>query len=274
MKEYSKRIISGFVFGGIFIASLYTHLSFTILTFIFGIISTKEFNKLTDQSGVGYYIAFSIIYVYFALTEFYLNSNLQLNSWFNDLKDTLLIFSIFVSLFLLRDLFSSKNLPGIIIKKYFRFIFYITSSFIFIYLIANFKGFYDPSIILGCFILIWVNDSFAYIVGKSFGKQKLFYSISPHKTVEGFLGGLLFCCISASIVSRYIDETLTTPNWLIIAIIISVFGTLGDLIESKLKRESNVKDSGKIIPGHGGILDRLDSIIFASPYIYLYLKLI
>ena len=274
MKESSKRIISGFVFGGVFIASLYTHLSFTILTFIFGIISTKEFNKLTDQSGVGYYIAFSIIYTYFALTEFYLNSNLQLNSWFNDLKDTLLIFSIFVSLFLLRDLFSSKNLPGILVKKYFRFIFYITSSFVFIYLIANFKGFYDPSIILGCFILIWVNDSFAYIVGKSFGKQKLFYSISPHKTVEGFLGGLLFCCISASIFSRYIDETLTTPNWLIIAIIVSVFGTLGDLIESKLKRESNVKDSGKIIPGHGGILDRLDSIIFASPYIYLYLKLI
>ena len=274
MKESSKRIISGFVFGGVFIASLYTHLSFTILTFIFGIISTKEFNKLTDQSGVGYYIAFSIIYTYFALTEFYLNSNLQLNSWFNDLKDTLLIFSIFVSLFLLRDLFSSKNLPGILVKKYFRFIFYITSSFVFIYLIANFKGFYDPSIILGCFILIWVNDSFAYIVGKSFGKQKLFYSISPHKTVEGFLGGLLFCCISASIVSRYIDETLTTPNWLIIAIIVSVFGTLGDLIESKLKRESNVKDSGKIIPGHGGILDRLDSIIFASPYIYLFLKLI
>ena len=274
MKESSKRIISGFVFGGVFIASLYTHLSFTILTFIFGIISTNEFNKLTDQSGIGYYIAFSVIYIYFALTEFYLNSNLQLNSWFNDLKDTLLIFSIFVSLFLLRDLFSSKNLPGILVKKYFRFIFYITSSFVFIYLIANFKGFYDPSIILGCFILIWVNDSFAYIVGKSFGKQKLFYSISPHKTVEGFLGGLLFCCISASIVSRYIDETLTTPNWLIIAIIVSVFGTLGDLIESKLKRESNVKDSGKIIPGHGGILDRLDSIIFASPYIYLYLKLI
>ena len=274
MKESSKRIISGFIFGGVFIASLYTHVSFAVLTFIFGIISTKEFNNLTNQTGIGYYLAFSLIYIYFALTEFYLNSNLQLNSWFNDLKDTLLIFSIFVSLFLLRDLFTSKNLPGILAKKYFRFIFYITSSFVFIYLIANFKGFYDPSIILGCFILIWVNDSFAYVVGKKFGKQKLFYSISPHKTVEGFLGGLLFCCISASIVSRYIDDTLSTSNWLIIAIIVSIFGTLGDLIESKLKRESNVKDSGKIMPGHGGILDRLDSIIFASPYIYLFLKLI
>ena len=274
MKESNKRIISGLVFGGLFISSLYTHVSFALLTFIFGIISTNEFNKLTNQKGIGYYIVFSIIYIYFALTEYLLNINNQPNSWFNDLKDTLLIFSIFVSLFLLRDLFSTKNLISVLIKKYFRFIFYITSSFIFIYLIANFNGFYDPSIILGCFILIWVNDSFAYLVGKKFGKQKLFYSISPHKTVEGFLGGLLFCCISASIVSRYVDDSISTSNWLTIAIIVSVFGTLGDLIESKFKRESNVKDSGKIMPGHGGILDRLDSIIFASPYIYLFLKLI
>ena len=274
MKESNKRIISGLVFGGLFISSLYTHVSFALLTFIFGIISTNEFNKLTNQKGIGYYIVFSIIYIYFALTEYLLNINNQPNSWFNDLKDTLLIFSIFVSLFLLRDLFSTKNLISVLIKKYFRFIFYITSSFIFIYLIANFNGFYDPSIIMGCFILIWVNDSFAYMVGKKFGKQKLFYSISPHKTVEGFLGGLLFCCISASIVSRYIDDSISTSNWLTMAIIVSVFGTLGDLIESKFKRESNVKDSGKIMPGHGGILDRLDSIIFASPYIYLFLKLI
>ena len=274
MKESNKRIISGLIFGGVFIASLYTHVSFAILTFIFGIISTKEFNKLTNQKGIGYYIAFSIIYSYFAFTEFLLNSNNQPNSWFNDLKDTLLILSIFVSLFLLRDLFSSKNLTSVFVKKYFRFVFYITSSFIFIYLIANFNGFYDPSIILGCFILIWVNDSFAYIVGKNFGKQKLFYSISPPKTVEGFLGGLFFCCISASLVSRYIDDGISTPNWLTMAIIISIFGTLGALIESKFKRESNVKESCKIMPGHGGILDRLDSIIFASPYIYLFLKLI
>ena len=274
MKESNKRIISGLVFGGLFISSLYTHVSFALLTFILGIISTNEFNKLTNQKGIGYYIVFSLIYIYFALTEYLLNINNQPNSWFNDLKDTLLIFSIFISLFLLRDLFSTKNLTSVLIKKYFRFVFYVTSSFIFIYLIANFNGFYEPSIILGCFILIWVNDSFAYMIGKKFGKQKLFYSISPHKTVEGFLGGLLFCCISASIVSRYIDESISTSNWLTMAIIISIFGTLGDLIESKFKRESNVKDSGKIMPGHGGILDRLDSIIFASPYIYLFLKLI
>ena len=274
MKESSKRIVSGLIFAAIFIASLKTHVSFTLLTFAFGLISSYEFNKLVNQKGLGFYIIFILIFGYFSITEYYLNSILDSNSFFNDLKDTLLILSIFVSIFLVRDLFSSRDLPNFLKKKYINFTFYISSSFVFIYLIANFNGFYDPSIILGCFILIWVNDSFAYIVGKNFGKQKLFYSVSPHKTIEGFLGGLFFCCISASVVSRYVNESMDTSYWLIIAIIVSIFGTLGDLIESKFKRESNVKDSGNIIPGHGGMLDRLDSVIFASPYIYLFLKLV
>tara|TARA_B100000475_G_scaffold66753_1_gene47488 strand:- start:3714 stop:4538 length:825 start_codon:yes stop_codon:yes gene_type:complete len=274
LKESSKRIVSGLIFAAIFIASLKTHLSFTLLTFAFGLISSYEFNKLVNQKGLGFYIIFILIFGYFSITEYYLNSILDSNSFFNDLKDTLLILSIFVSIFLVRDLFSSRDLPNFLKKKYINFTFYISSSFVFIYLIANFNGFYDPSIILGCFILIWVNDSFAYIVGKNFGKQKLFYRVSPHKTIEGFLGGLFFCCISASVVSRYVNESMDTSYWLIIAIIVSIFGTLGDLIESKFKRESNVKDSGNIIPGHGGMLDRLDSVIFASPYIYLFLKFV
>lgn len=272
MKESVKRIISGLIFGLVILASLKTEISFTVVTFMFGLISTYEFNKLVNQSGVAFYITFSVIFIFFSGTEYYLNSLSQSNSFFNDLKDTILILSIVVSLFLIRDLFSSSDLSNFLTKRYLNFIFYITSSFIFIFLISNFNGFYDSSIILGCFILIWVNDSFAYVVGKNFGKQKLFYSVSPHKTVEGFIGGLFFCCISASLVSRYVNFELNTSKWLIIAIIISVFGTLGDLIESKFKRQSNVKDSGKIMPGHGGILDRLDSIIFASPYLYLFLK--
>tara|TARA_X000001036_G_scaffold425596_1_gene451962 strand:- start:423 stop:1247 length:825 start_codon:yes stop_codon:yes gene_type:complete len=271
LKESIKRIISGLIFGVIFIASLETELSFVILTYLFGIICSYEFNKLLNQKSLGFYIVFTAIFLIFSIAQYQLQND---NSFFNDLKDTLLILSIFVSIFLVRDLFSSKDLPKFLAKKYVNFIFYISSSFVFMFLIANLKGSFDSSLILGCFILIWVNDSFAYIVGKNFGKQKLFYSISPHKTIEGFLGGLFFCCISASLVSRYINESLNTSYWLIIAIIISVFGTLGDLIESKFKRESNVKDSGNIIPGHGGMLDRLDSIIFASPYIYLFLKLV
>ena len=143
----------------------------------------------------------------------------------------------------------------------------------FLVLIANYYNDYNPNILLGSFILVWVNDSFAYLVGKNLGKQKLFEIISPKKTVEGFMGGLFFSCIASYFISTF-TETLTFTSWLILAIIISVFGTLGDLIESKFKRQANVKDSGAIMPGHGGLLDRLDSIIFAAPFIYLFLRIL
>ncbi|RZW48422.1 MAG: phosphatidate cytidylyltransferase, partial [Flavobacteriaceae bacterium] len=151
--------------------------------------------------------------------------------------------------------------------------FYISSAFIFIILIANFYEDYNPNILLGSFILVWVNDTFAYLVGKNIGKQKLFPSISPKKTVEGFLGGLFFSCLSSYFIAKF-TNTLDFSNWLILAIIVSVFGTLGDLIESKYKRQADVKDSGIIMPGHGGLLDRLDSIIFAAPFIYLFLRIL
>jgi phosphatidate cytidylyltransferase len=144
---------------------------------------------------------------------------------------------------------------------------------VFLILIANYHETYNPNILLGSFILIWVNDSFAYLVGKNFGKQKLFELISPKKTVEGFLGGLFFSCIASYFIATF-TNTLSSTNWLILSIIISVFGTLGDLIESKFKRQAKVKDSGVIMPGHGGLLDRLDSIIFTAPFIYLFLRIL
>ena len=111
------------------------------------------------------------------------------------------------------------------------------------------------------------------MIGKNFGKQKLFEKISPKKTVEGFLGGLFFSCIASYFIATFTD-TLSFTSWLILANIVSVFGTLGDLVESKFKRQAGVKDSGVIMPGHGGLLDRLDSIIFAAPFIYLFLRLL
>ena len=101
----------------------------------------------------------------------------------------------------------------------------------------------------------------------------MFPSISPKKTVEGFLGGLFFACVSSFFIAKFTD-TLDFTNWLILSIIVSVLGTLGDLIESKYKRQAGVKDSGVIMPGHGGLLDRLDSIIFAAPFIYLFLRIL
>ena len=122
------------------------------------------------------------------------------------------------------------------------------------------------------FILIWINDSFAYLIGSNFGRQKLFESVSPKKTVEGFLGGVFFSAIGSYFIFKYTNN-LEFSNWLIISVIVSVFGTIGDLIESKYKRQANVKDSGNLMPGHGGLLDRLDSAIFVAPFVYLFLKI-
>ena len=97
--------------------------------------------------------------------------------------------------------------------------------------------------------------------------------ISPKKTIEGFLGGVVFATIAGVIIAKYYIN-FSVLVWIVTALIISVFGTIGDLIESKFKRLANVKDSGNIMPGHGGILDRLDSIIFVAPFLFLFYKII
>ena len=105
------------------------------------------------------------------------------------------------------------------------------------------------------------------------GKTKLYEKISPNKTIEGAFGGLLAAIIAAYFISIYFTS-LSYLNWTIIALITVIFGVLGDLMESKFKREAGVKDSGNLIPGHGGFLDRLDSVIFSAPFVYVYLHII
>ena len=127
--------------------------------------------------------------------------------------------------------------------------------------------------ILGFFLLIWSNDTFAYLVGRSIGKTKLFERISPKKTWEGFIGGIICTQGIAYLISIYFSE-LAPIHWHVVALIVSVFGTLGDLVESMFKRSLGVKDSGTILPGHGGILDRFDGVLLSSPFVVTYLMLV
>ncbi|GGG46037.1 phosphatidate cytidylyltransferase [Epilithonimonas arachidiradicis] len=118
------------------------------------------------------------------------------------------------------------------------------------------------------FVLIWSSDTFAYLTGKFFGKHKMAPKVSPKKTWEGFAGGVILTLILGFFVEQHFPEL--RGNWMIVGLLISIFAPLGDLVESQLKRSFAVKDSGNIIPGHGGILDRLDSFIICAPVIYLY----
>ena len=128
-------------------------------------------------------------------------------------------------------------------------------------------------LILLVFCLLWTNDIFAYLTGKLLGKHKLFARISPGKTIEGSLGGLVFTVVAMAVFAHYADW-LPIADGIGMAAIAVVFGSLGDLCESMLKRQAGVKDSGKLIPGHGGILDRFDSILFSVPFIFVYLLLL
>jgi len=132
---------------------------------------------------------------------------------------------------------------------------------------------YNSHYVLGIILLIWASDTGAYLVGSLIGKNKLYERISPGKTWEGSVGAALLNIACAYFIAILFPE-LALKHWIVISILVSVFGTIGDLVESMLKRQAGVKDSGKIMPGHGGILDRFDSLLFVSPFIYAYLKLI
>ena len=131
---------------------------------------------------------------------------------------------------------------------------------------------YQPNLVMMLFILIWVNDSFAYMTGKLLGRHKMWERHSPGKTWEGTIGGALFCIAVAFFVGPLIvHEPQSRIHWIVLAVIVSVVGTLGDLTESLFKRSCGVKDSGNIMPGHGGMLDRFDSILMATPFVFFYL---
>lgn len=270
MNESLKRLVSGVVYVALLlIATSYSVTSFYILFGIFMVIAIYEFCALVHIN--------KILPLLIGGLSFY--TAIQFNT--NKTNDILiLIATLFVSTKCLLLLFNFKREKIDSISKYVYLIGYVILPFIIISKIPFSYNIYKPKIIISIFILIWTNDTFAYIVGKSIGKHKLLEKISPKKTIEGFIGGMVFSVIAGILISKFYFQPkphyLYTSLfiWSISAVIISIFSTLGDLIESKFKRIAGVKDSGTIMPGHGGVLDRLDSIIFVAPFVYLFYQIL
>lgn len=126
--------------------------------------------------------------------------------------------------------------------------------------------------VLALFVFLWVNDTAAYFIGSLIGRHKLIEHISPKKSIEGFIAGILFTMLASLIFTRLYPD-FPTAFWMGLAVVVALFGTLGDLFESLIKRTCSVKDAGDLIPGHGGILDRIDSLLVAVPAVFLYLLL-
>lgn len=276
MNETLKRSLSGAVYIFLLIASiLFSTESFFILFGIFLLITVVEFCDLVQINKIIPILIASGIYFLFYLTNF--NQDITFLSKPAPIVTlSALALTLFVSLKCIVFLFDEKKTEITPLSKYIYLIGYAILPFVFITKIPfGIRGF-NPKIIISIFILIWTNDTFAYIVGKSIGKRKLFEKISPKKTIEGFIGGVVFAVLASYIISKYYIEVKegATFIWIVIALIVGIFGTIGDLIESKFKRVAGVKDSGIIMPGHGGILDRFDSVIFVAPIIFLFYQIL
>lgn len=259
MKELFIRALSGLIYVFILLAATFlSPISFLVLFTLLGIICLHEFLRLIHLKS---FVLYGVLILFI-----YLFSYLQFDFYATKL---LLILTGFINLFLVKDLLWVSMIPMFEKKKYIVTILYLISGFVFITLIPFYNYEYSPNLIAAVFILVWANDIFAFLIGKSFGKRKLLERISPNKTFEGFLGGLIATSLASFIIFKYL-AIFNPIFWLGLAILISLFGPIGDFVQSKFKRQAGVKDSGTLIPGHGGIYDRLDSVIFASPFIYTY----
>lgn len=270
MKKLMRRALSGGVYAGVLIFSiLFSKVTFICVFYILMIFCLYEFKKMIQLKSVFPYIIGTLLFVF----GFILNVEDIPSRIIFEYVGVLLFLTIFGSFASI--LFAKKEEVISHLGKIFLSIIYIVVPFVLIvqipFLNSTFK--YINTTILGVFILIWTNDTFAFLVGKNLGKHKLFERISPNKTIEGFFGGLIFTFIASFILAHQFT-TLSLVQWIVIAGIVSVFGVLGDLIESMFKRQAGVKDSSNFIPGHGGFLDRFDSVIFAAPFIFIYLQFV
>lgn len=273
--NFVLRTITGALFVGILVGCiLYSPLSFGILFTIITALSVREFGHLINESeeaslnkfitsiGGGYlFIAFM----------FYCQAD-------SDTQVFLPYLVVMLYLFI-AELYSRKKNPVANWAYSMLSQFYIAIPFA----LLNFLAFqfdptvggivYNPILPLSIFVFIWLSDTGAYCVGSLIGKHRLFERVSPKKSWEGSIGGGLFS-IASSVAFAHFFPFLTLIEWMGLAVIIVIFGTLGDLTESLMKRHLGIKDSGNILPGHGGMLDRFDSALMAIPAAVLYLHIL
>ncbi len=270
-KDLTIRAISAIIFivvilGGILINEYLYIVVFTLVTMIMLSESYHLFEK-TGNKPQKYYGIFVGLTVYL-LTFFVARGSIPPSSYF---------IAIFLILFLfIFEIYQDREDHFLSIAFTVFGIVYVVipmSTLNFIAFPGINKGLFTYEYPAALFAIIWLNDTGAYLFGTKFGKTKLFERISPNKTWEGTVAGAVFAFITAYVISLFF-KGLTLPQWLIFAAVTVLFGTYGDLVESWLKRRAGIKDSGTIMPGHGGLLDRFDSTLFAAPMIFLYLKIL
>ncbi len=264
------RAITGFFFVIVMLCSmLFGHYPFGIFFLLLSLFCLWEFYGLIKQSGIAPDLRTGMlngVLIYLAFAIF---------TYQNDATSHKLLFllPITISTIFIQELFNKSASPFTNIAYTFLGLLFVSMPFTFFHALAYIKGDFNFHFPLAFMILLWSNDTGAYLVGMGIGRNKLFERHSPKKTWEGLFGGIIIGAIAAVIISHFFKD-IRWNQWVTIAVLISCFGTLGDLVESMFKRSINVKDSGGILPGHGGLLDRFDGLLIAAPIVYSYLYFI
>lgn len=259
MPNIVVRIVSGAVYVALIIAAILFHSPwFVVLMALFTLLALLEVINLTDQNPSSSKTLTALVYsgiiIYLGMFQ-----EVDPLSWHYTLALALQLVSI---LMIYRSMAASK-MPSLLFNTL-----YIWLPLAALALWAVQNESIAPDHLYLLFILIWVNDSFAYVVGKAIGKNKIFPKVSPKKTVEGTIGGVVFTVLAAYLMSTYWLDLKV--NAILAAAVIALTSIYGDFFESYFKRRLGVKDSGNLIPGHGGILDRIDSLLFAIlPYLVM-----
>jgi phosphatidate cytidylyltransferase len=270
LKNLIQRIISGIFYLGIIIGALFLGpYAFFAVFFVITLIALYEFYGIALASGASPFVIPSLLIgAFFYIISFLVSTSLA--------QPKLLLLAIPLVFFLLITAMYS-NRPDVIRNTAVSILglAYVSvpmAALNFMAFPASNDHFFTYRMILGVLILIWVNDSGAYVVGMLIGRNKLFERISPKKSWEGAIGGAVFTLLIALWMSRIVG-ILGRLDWLALALLVSVLGVVGDLVESLFKRSVDLKDSGNLIPGHGGMLDRIDSLLFVMPLALVYLVL-
>ncbi|OEK05845.1 phosphatidate cytidylyltransferase [Roseivirga misakiensis] len=269
MNNLATRAITALIGVAIIIGAIvYDYRSFALVFLLIAILALNEFYGLLKSSGARPFRIWGLILglVLYLLT---------FANWTDDLiKEYLYAIPVMIgSLFILPLLRSDKQNKANSVGLSILGVLYIAIPFCLVIPIAFIDGTFSYQLILGILFAQWANDTGAYFTGKSIGKTKLYESISPNKTWEGAIGGLFTAIGILAIFGIYFDQ-LSSIEWIGLAVVVSVFGTIGDLVESYFKRKLAIKDSGSTLPGHGGFLDRFDGLILALPFAFIYLLII
>lgn len=264
------RAITAFFFTIVMLGSIFLGAyTFTLFYLVLSLVSLLEFFKLIKTSGIRPHrniavIAAALIFMMTAGYHF-----LQFETKYMLLMAPL-IFSVFIA-----ELYKKDKIPFANISYTFVGFVYVTAPFCFFYSLGFLKDTetYNYHLPLAFLLMLWASDTGAYLFGMKLGKTRLFERHSPKKTWEGFFGGMFTSVFVALLISTQFRE-MSGWYWAGMAVLIVGFGTLGDLVESMLKRSLNVKDSGTLLPGHGGFLDRFDGLLISAPVVYTYLYLL